>query len=176
MPTQANFNRKMARNKFVIYLLLGLLCIPATAMAEFQPFSSKSLAHIRAARDGRPFLLVLWSISCPPCLQELEHLGQLQTGFMPDGLVLISTDGPEYADEALQVLSRYGLAEAENWHFTGNFPERLRYYIDPDWYGELPRAYFYDADHERMARSGVSNMAMIRQWIAATRQMMEGMK
>ena len=31
------------------------------------------------------------------------------------------------------------LAGAENWMFTDDFVERLRYEIDPQWHGEIPR-------------------------------------
>ena len=39
--------------------------------------------------------------------------------------------------------------------FTDPNIERLRYTIDPDWFGALPRSYFYD---ERGNRKGVSGL------------------
>jgi len=161
----------MLINNFRKSCLLLLLCLPGLATAELHSFSDKSLDKITAAHHGQPFLLVLWSIDCPPCLKELEQIGQLRTQFLPNSLVLISTDNIEYADKVQQVLSRYGLDNAENWLFSGNFPERLRYQIDPNWYGELPRAYFYDANHNRAGKSGALNADLIHQWIAAAKQM-----
>ncbi len=151
--------------------LLLLLCLPGLVLAELHPFSDESLDKITAAHQRQPFLLVLWSIDCPPCLKELEQLGQLRAQFSANGLVLISTDNIEYADKVAQTLIRYKLDHAENWIFSGHFPERLRYRIDPDWYGELPRAYFYDAKHKRIGMSGALNAALIDQWIAAVKQM-----
>jgi len=145
--------------------LLFLLLLPGLAAAGFHPFSSESLDEITAAREGRPFLLLLWSVDCPPCLKELEEISQLYPRFAPDGLVLISTDSTDYADDAQQILTRYGLADAENWRFAGSFPERLRYRIDPNWYGELPRAYFYNARHERIGKSGALSRALLQQFI-----------
>ncbi len=156
------------------YSLMLVLCLPGMTMAEFRPFSSESLKEITSAHAGRPFLLVLWSVDCPPCLKELEGIGRLYPQFMPESLVIISTDGAGNADEAQQVLIRNGLAAAENWRFAGNFPERLRYRIDPDWYGELPRAYFYAANHARTGKSGALNPTLIRQWISVAKQMAEG--
>ncbi len=145
--------------------LLFLLLLPGLAAAGFHPFSSESLDEITAAREGRPFLLLLWSVDCPPCLKELEEISRLYPRFAPDGLVLISTDSTDYADDAQQILTRYGLADAENWRFAGSFPERLRYRIDPNWYGELPRAYFYNARHERIGKSGTLSRELLQQFI-----------
>jgi len=138
-------------------------------MAELRPFTNESLKEITDARDGRPFLLVLWSIDCPPCLKELKHIGQLYSQFTPGSLVLVSTDSADYADEAQQLLTQNGLADAESWLFSGNFPERLRYRIDPNWYGELPRAYFYDAKHKRVGKSGALSLELLQQFIAGSK-------
>ena len=108
---------------------------------------------------------MLWSIDCPPCLKELQEIGQLQGQFAPNGLVLISTDSTDQTTDAQRILTQYGLADAENWQFTGGFPERLRYQIDPNWYGELPRAYFYDAQHKRAGKSGTLSRELLQQFI-----------
>ncbi len=145
--------------------LLLLLLLPGLAAAEFRPFTSGSLKEITTARTGRPFLLVLWSVDCPPCLKELKEIGQLYPQFPPDGLVLISTDSADYADEAQKILNRYGLADAESWRFTDGFPERMRYQIDPNWYGELPRTYIYNSQHQRIGRSGILGQRILQQFI-----------
>ncbi|MCF6354410.1 MAG: redoxin domain-containing protein [Candidatus Polarisedimenticolaceae bacterium] len=145
--------------------LLFLLLLPNLVMAEFRAFTNGSLKEITAAREGRPFLLVLWSVDCPPCLKELEEIGQLYPRFPAGGLVFISTDGADYADEAEKVLHQYGLAEAENWRFADGFPERMRYQIDPNWYGELPRTYIYNSLHHRIGRSGILSQKLLQQFI-----------
>lgn len=144
---------------------LMLLLLPTLAAAEFRPFSSGSLKQITNARSGQPFLLVLWSVDCPPCLKELQEIGQLKSQFTPNGLVLISTDSTDLTADVQQILAQYGLADAENWQFTAGFPERLRYQIDPNWYGELPRAYFYDAQHKRAGKSGALSRELLQQFI-----------
>lgn len=145
-----------------------LLCFfSSLEAAEFRLFANDSLKEITVAREGRPFLLVLWSVDCPSCLKELEDIGHLKSQFSADGLVLISTDNEDYADEAQQILIRYGLTDVDSWRFAGNFPERLRYQIDPNWYGELPRAYFYDANHERVGRSGALSPELLKRFISS---------
>jgi len=163
----------MMQNRNSRYLLLLLFCLTAfarTAMAELRPFYTDSLRQIFAEHKDLPFLLVLWSIDCPPCLRELESLGSLRNRFPDKGLVLISTDGSNYANEAEAILATHGLKDAENWIFTGNFPEKLRYHIDNTWFGELPRSYFYDANHQRTARSGALSMEVIQQWLTTMKQ------
>ena len=44
-------------------------------------------------------------------------------------------------------------------------PEKLRYVIDQDWYGELPRSYYYDADHQRSSHSGTLSQQQLSAWL-----------
>ena len=81
-------------------------------------------------------------------------------------LVLIATD--DIADQAMagKVLAKYGMETEESWIFADGNPQKLRYEIDPAWYGEMPRAYFYDAAHGREAVSGTVERAKIEAWLA----------
>jgi hypothetical protein len=45
-------------------------------------------------------------------------------------------------------------------------PERLRLEIDSRWYGEVPRAYFYDRKHQREVRTGLVNKKFVEDWLA----------
>ncbi len=123
-----------------------------------------------AARAGQPFLLVLWSADCPPCIKELAHLRQVRDEAPAMELVLIATDAPEAAAEVKRTLQRFGLEDADNWIFASGFAERLRHRIDPNWYGELPRAYFYDAQHRRVGRSGMLMVEQLQAWAASVGQ------
>ncbi|MGE4630656.1 MAG: hypothetical protein AAEC86_09460 [Pseudohongiellaceae bacterium] len=48
--------------------------------------------------------------------------------------------------------------------FADNFAERLRFSIDPNWYGELPRSYFFDAKHNMSSHSGIMTKALLPGW------------
>jgi hypothetical protein len=63
------------------------------------------------------------------------------------------------------LLEDYGLQDLPSWQFSADIPEALRYHIDPDWYGELPRSYFYNAAHERRSHSGQLSRAVLAQWL-----------
>ena len=156
--------------------VLSLLAVSATSFAdasidaqlELKPFQPESLAQIEAAHKGQAFIAVIWSIDCPPCLKELALLQQLKDQFPPGGLVLIAADSAEYTDSVQSFLNEVELNELDNWMFADSAPERLRYSIDPNWYGELPRAYFYDKAHKRYAHSGRLKKEKLEQWLLAT--------
>lgn len=128
------------------------------------PFESGSLQRILNSRAGKPFLLVLWSLECPPCRREMELLAKMRRQHPEIDIVFISTDGSERADEVEAALEQHDLEEAKSWIFAGPV-QRLRYEIDPTWYGVLPRSYFYDENHERAAVSGALEEAQIQAWL-----------
>jgi len=148
--------------------LMGLLALSVSmkAAAELQLFKQDSLDQITQARTGQAFLLVLWSLDCPPCMKELKLLGKLEGEFVAHQLVLVSTDGPDNHAEVTKVLMEFKLKTLKNWAFADNFVERLRFAIDPNWFGEIPRAYFYDVTHTRKAVSGALSDEMIRVWLS----------
>ena len=142
--------------KHIVLILIAALSLGnQTARAE-PPLRLHigSLERITDERQGRSFLLVLWSLDCAPCRVELKHIKEaINTNRAPD-IVLISTDTPDRSDKISAVLSGYGLSHLESWVFDDPIPERLRHEIDPQWYGELPRSYFYNKAHSRTSRSG----------------------
>ncbi len=146
-------------------LILLLWASHATASVELQPFMADSIDEIAAARHGQAFIVVLWSVNCPPCLKELIHLQQSKNRFSRSSLVLVATDDRQSVDKVEEILNRYDLGQMDNWMFSGSMPERLRFAIDPFWYGELPRTYFYDDTHQRSAHSGVLTQTMLQQWL-----------
>lgn len=74
---------------------------------------------------------------------------------MPDiNLILLATDDASASNQALSILTGNELNNADNWIFADANPQKLRYEIDPQWYGEVPRTYFLDKDHQRVGVSG----------------------
>lgn len=148
-----------------LLLFILLAWLPAMAAAELKPFQPDSLQAITSAREGRPFLLLLWSLDCPPCMKELAGLRQQLKDSDAQHLVLVSTDGPGQQVAVEHALRGFGLEQFDNWLFADDFSERLRFHIDPNWFGELPRAYFYAADHSRRAKSGVLKAGQLQRWL-----------
>jgi hypothetical protein len=52
----------------------------------------------------------------------------------------------------------------EQYQYAEVDEDRLRYNIDPAWYGELPRTYFYDATHQVTPLSGKISNSFLDKW------------
>lgn len=145
--------------------LLTVDNLEPSTIDSFAPLTAETFAEIKAEYKDKPFLLSLWSIDCAPCRLELEILGDLKKKDPSFPLVLISADSLEQRETAFYILEEYSLNELTSWMFADNFSEPLRYSIDPNWYGELPRSYFFDAEHVATPHSGVLNDAQLVSFI-----------
>ncbi|BBL69549.1 TlpA family protein disulfide reductase [Methylogaea oryzae] len=162
--------KTVARTLMQCFLMLSLFLAGwAGAQAGEQPraYRAGSLAQIAQARQGKPFVVLLWSLECSVCMKELDFLAKTLREHPGMDMVLISTDEASAGGEASSVLELHGLGKAESWIFAEDDAQRLRYEIDPAWYGELPRAYFYDAAHKRIAVSGAVEKSHFDAWLAA---------
>jgi len=92
----------------------------------------------------------------------LGQLRQQQPGF---DVVLISTD-QEVDHQLLQsVLLQHQLQYVDSWVFGDESSVRIRFEIDPAWYGELPRSYLFDRQHRRQAISGLLSGNVLASWL-----------
>ena len=153
-------------------LVLGLSALVSCDLAAAEglhPFKAGSLSEIKAQRAGKPFILLFWCLDCPCCLKELNDLAALVAKYPDLDLVLVSTDEESYAHEVKAMLDKFGLQKAESWIFADSNTQRLRYEIDPTWFGELPHSYFYDASHNRLSHGGILSVEQIEAWQNAVR-------
>lgn len=146
-------------------LLLAAGGAPA-AGPGLRPFDSGSMAAIRAAHAGKPFVLAFWSVHCEPCREEMAHWGAWSRGHPGVRFVLVTTDDAVDRELAASFLARQDLGRVEAWAFADPYVERLRWSVDPKWRGELPRAYFFDAGHRAEARSGRLDPRWVEAWLA----------
>jgi thiol-disulfide isomerase/thioredoxin len=162
-PSLSLFSRSM---KVCVACTLIFFC--ATVQADnFKQFTANSFQMIKSSYEGEGFLLGLWSVDCPPCLVELQFMGKLLE-LNPDiPYVLISTDPIEEREYAAEFLEDFGLTEMESWMFADSFVEKLRFSIDANWYGELPRSYFFDSKHEMKSHSGIVSQQLLSDWFSA---------
>ncbi|MBE0436735.1 MAG: TlpA family protein disulfide reductase [Methylomicrobium sp.] len=144
-----------------------LVAVPARAdNRPLQPFVDGSYQQILAAHEGRPLVLVIWSLTCSSCLKEMRSLNAWRQSTPDLEMILLSTDDISEQDEVLQMLRKHELDGLENWIFADENAQKLRFQIDPRWYGELPRMYFFNAKHERSGVSGVLSEQQYRERIA----------
>lgn len=165
--------------KWALALLLSVSAACAFAAQEadahVRPFVRGSHQQIISARAGKPFIISFWSLTCTNCRDDLALFGKLAQKYRDFDLVIISTDSPGQNQEIAQTLQRYrlggaGLGRIESWVFADSFAERLRFEVDAQWYGELPRTYFYDAQGHAMALSGALDHAQTENWIRESRK------
>lgn len=146
-----------------LLVLLLALTGPATA-GELRPFVAGSWSDLRAAHAGRPLVVGLWSQTCLPCLAEMPLWRRLHQAHPGLSVVLVATDPLDEADALTRLLRRHGADALENWAFDDAFVERLRFEIDPDWRGELPRSYLIAPDGTVTVVTGVLDEARLRTW------------
>lgn len=146
-----------------LVLLLALLA--GVAEADVRPFGPNSLPQIQAERSGKPFILALWSATCIHCPSELKALGELARQHPGLDIVLVAADTPAESPQLERLAADYGLGRQAQWVFADAQPEKLRFAIDRRWFGELPRTYFFDAQHRREASSGVVPVERLERWV-----------
>lgn len=150
-----HIKKYIAALSMVMFATVGIPSSAQTPADNIRPFSTDTFKTLKDGFLDKPFVISLWSVDCLPCRVELEMLGQLKKEDPDFPLLLISTDALENHEEATYILEEYELDQIESWMFADAFIERLRFSIDPNWYGELPRSYFYNADHAFTAHSGI---------------------
>jgi thiol-disulfide isomerase/thioredoxin len=153
------------RNCLFVFLVVAA---PLVAAADaVRPFVVGSLAKIVAERQGKPFVLAFWSVSCTHCPSELKALGEVRRRNPKLDIVLVAADTPDEAPLTARLAGKYGLGKTAQWVFADEMQERLRFEIDQRWHGELPRTYFYDREHRIEIVSGLVPKQQLLAWVKA---------
>jgi thiol-disulfide isomerase/thioredoxin len=155
----------------LIVLILAFAAVTCYAQ-EIRPFVRGSKQQIVTAHQGQPFILAVWSLDCPYCRTDLELLGKVLARHNELKVVLVTTDATSQDKEIRATLKQYRLQQAESWAFNDRFTERLRYEIDPQWSGEMPRLYFFDAAGNATGLSGKIERSKIERWVKKNTSLM----
>ena len=131
---------------------------------EFMPFDMNTRKVIEKRYIDQPLIISFWSIDCPYCIDDLKKLGKALSKNTNVKLITVCVDGKESAKKAERILSQANLPKHEQYQYAEVDEDRLRYNIDPAWYGELPRTYFYDATHQITPLSGKISKAFLDKW------------
>jgi hypothetical protein len=137
-----------------LFLLLSA-SLNSPAQAEPSAFASGSYQQILASNANQPFMLVVWSVNCSSCLKDMELLSSIHKSRPELKMIMLAADDLSVTDQIQQILEKNQLSGIDNWVFAEENTQKLRFEIDPKWYGELPRTYFFDSAHQRTAVSGV---------------------
>lgn len=158
----------MRRNIILSLVLITVLLLAAgfvRAEILLNNFETHSYKTIARQYHGDYFLLVLWSVDCPPCIEELPALAKFHQENPKANLVMVSTDSKNQQEDINSLIEKYGLADVQQCVFDGDSVQAIRFSIDPLWYGELPRSYFHHDKNERQAKSGRLDEDTLSAWI-----------
>ena len=145
----------MLKIRFVALLLtVFFACISQASEKSIRTFNSGSYQQILSENTGKPFILAIWSIDCPSCLKDMNVINSIHQSHPDMKIVMLSTDEPIAVNEVQQILVKHQLNDLDNWVFGNDDAQKLRYEIDPSWYGELPRTYFFTSSHIQSGKSG----------------------
>jgi thiol-disulfide isomerase/thioredoxin len=155
----------------------ALLSPPQFVHADTQlnSFETHSYKTIVTKHQGNSFLMVLWSVDCPPCIEELPVLGSFHQSHPDAAIVMVSTDSKNQQEDILRLMKEHGLNDVQQWVFDGDSVAATRYAIDPMWYGELPRSYFHLHEDKRMVKSGKLDENVLSAWIKTINNKIAGL-
>lgn len=157
---------KQASCSFLIGFSLFSLFFVSLTYAESMVFNKAQLATVKTQNMGKQWLMLLWSVDCPPCFKELAIIQQLQKQNDDLAVVIINTDANDETNaERDDIIEKFELSHFTNFHFADGKGDQSRFFIDPTWYGELPRSYFIESNGKFHGKSGLVNQAMLRQWL-----------
>lgn len=152
------------KNCVLIFLISG--CFINCAYADSIAFNQAQLEKVKADNQGKQWLMLLWSVDCPPCFKELAVLQELQKEYNDLAVVIINSDADNALTEERQtVIKQFELTTLTNLHFEDGKADQSRFWVDPQWYGELPRSYFFAKNGEFQSKSGLVNKAMLKKWL-----------
>ncbi len=143
------------KQTFLSIVFIFFNAFNGAAHADLSAFVPGSYRQILTANTNRPFMLVIWSINCPSCLQDMELLSNIHKSRPELKMIMLAADEPSASEQIQQILKKYQLSDIENWAYADENTQKLQFEIDPKWYGELPRTYFFDKTHQRTGVSGV---------------------
>ena len=155
------------KNSIIAVLLAVVLAssyvLPAAAS---DAFSGKVLQQLQLQHENKRWLLLMWSLECPPCFKELAAVAKLKSDNPNIPIILVNTDDDDsMTNEREQALTSMGLAQVPSYYFPDQQSMALRYAIDPMWHGELPRSFFYNQAGKQKGYSGLLKGEQIKMWL-----------
>jgi hypothetical protein len=148
-------------------LAMQVLSVNSRA-GEVRQLEPNSWSGITAAHADRPLVVHVWGLSCSICIAELASWGAFIKSRPDVTLVLINWDPHGQTQRIGTMLEKSGLAGVENWMLGPAYEEKLRFEIDREWIGELPRTFRISANGHLTASSGEADFAGLRRWLDGT--------
>ncbi|PTN10322.1 TlpA family protein disulfide reductase [Nitrosomonas aestuarii] len=137
-----------------LFVSAGITMSVQAEKVDLKLFTPGSYQQLLSNHENKPVMLAIWSITCASCMEKMPLLHALQKSRPGVNIVMLAVDDLSDQAHVEAVLAEHRLADVENWIFADDNAQRLRYEIDPAWFGELPRTYFLNGNHDRQGISG----------------------
>jgi len=135
--------------KLIAILVTIFFMVSAVSSSKIKIFNSGSYDSLLEMHQGKEFTLIFWSIICMPCIRELKIISKNKI-YLSGKFVFVSTDGDDLIMDLKQFIEKLGLQEQEHWVFNHEKVDEIINEVDEHWYGEVPRNYFFDDEHNRI--------------------------
>lgn len=143
--------------KIIFSVLAVLLALMQPSYAQspvLKPYQKGDWKTLIKPYSGQPVAIHFWGVTCPACVKELPQWGKFLSQNKNAKIIFIQVD--ETTLENIQKnLSKANLVEANNYYVDSPFDERLRYEIDPKWFGETPTTIMIDKNSRVVRKSGL---------------------
>lgn len=147
-------------------MLFLLLILSFTSTAQESAFQADTISKLNKQFEHQQWLMVLWSLECPPCFKELALISEFTKQHNDLAIVIVNADDDENISEERQdVIKQFELEHLQQYYFSEGSASTNRYQIDKHWHGELPRSYFIDEQGQFHGKSGVLLSEHIQQWL-----------
>jgi len=91
---------------------------------------------------------MFWSVECSPCLKELKHVSENKM-YLSQKFIFVSIDNNQSPDQISMMIKKLKLTKQQHWVFQAGKEKEIIDSVDENWYGEVPRNYYFDEDHNR---------------------------
>ena len=147
-------------------IFLMLMALSFSSTAQETAFQADTIESLAKQYKNKRWLMVLWSLECPPCFKELSLISELIKQHEDLAIVIVNADEYEnISQERQDVISQFQLEHLHQYYFAEGSASTNRYQIDKHWHGELPRSYFIDEKGKFHGKSGVLRNEHIQQWL-----------
>lgn len=145
----------------LVTLSLSIAGLALADKAPLKPYQAGDWKSISKAGNGAPLAIHFWGVTCPACVKEMPHWGQFLKSNPNAKVVFIQVDDVSQ-DSMSKMLDKAGLEKANNYYVAAPFDERLRYEIDPKWYGETPTTIIIDKNGKATRKTGLINFKQLK--------------
>lgn len=126
-----------------------------------KPYQTGDWSSLVKSANGAPLAIHFWGVTCPACVKEMPQWGSFVKNNPTAKVIFVQVDDVP-PDSIKKMLTRAGLEKANNYFVVAPFDERLRYEIDPQWYGETPTTIMIDKSGKVTRKTGLVDFQQLK--------------